>query len=256
MAIKKETLEKLIDFVSEIGSQNSNAWFVEKLVRTISNLDARPITTKILYEIHEHCIADIIHSQAKGFYVNFRIKQITPALISLYCQMEQHRRNDNFEEFCESLFEQIELISRTLFTDNEIKTIEKNHNAQLPNGKKLGQVIFYEKFSSYHEVFAKTPAKWGVEYLICSIVYTHYYDALAPSRLPYKQFGYLKKTIEDLCIIRNMNSHPGGEFNDFQKARFNKLQADKHRKYIKFLSFLEDFTVNVNNNIKQSLFHS
>jgi hypothetical protein len=249
MATKKETLEKLIDFVSELASQNNNAWFADKLVRKISDLDARPITRQMLNEMHEHCISGIIQDQAKGFYANFKIKNIKPALISYYCQMERYRRSDDFEEFCESLFEQIELISRSLFSDAEKNIVINNHKEVFLCGKTLWQLIFYDEFKHLKETFDSKPSKWGVEYQICAVLYTHYYKAPHPLQLNCEQFLYFKKLISQLLLIRNKNSHPGGTFAPTQESYFKELVVNKNRNYIKYLNFLEDITRTINDKL-------
>lgn len=62
-------------------------------------------------EIYEYCIEKVIKEQSEQFYKHFPIKEIVPQLIEDFCRMERFKREDNFEDFCLAVFQQVECIT-------------------------------------------------------------------------------------------------------------------------------------------------
>lgn len=70
----KESLDKLIDFISEISEDNENDWFVEKLSLVVANkLNS---DKKNINGIYEYCVKEIIRDQAVKFYSDFKLSEI------------------------------------------------------------------------------------------------------------------------------------------------------------------------------------
>ena len=78
--------------------------------------------------IYEYCIQEVIRKQAEEFYKGF------PKILDLdlnqqlkadYVRMEDFRRKDSFLDFCESLYQQIELITSNICKHSELNKIVK-----------------------------------------------------------------------------------------------------------------------------------
>ena len=65
------------------------------------------------------------------FYKDFNLPSINDELCNDYVRMEQYRREDNFEEFCMAMFQQIELIVNTLSNNNIENYVRENWNKYL-----------------------------------------------------------------------------------------------------------------------------
>ena len=121
MSENKQDLVKLLDFIIEISSTPNNNWFRKELVNKLVPLTAsKSGNNPEISEIHEYCIKKILQDQAKMFYKDFNLPSINDELCNDFVRMEQYRREDNFEEFCMAMFQQIEQIVNALF-DSKMK---------------------------------------------------------------------------------------------------------------------------------------
>ena len=121
MSENKQDLVKLLDFIIEISSTPNNNWFRKELVNKLVPLTAsKSRNNPEISEIHEYCIKKILQDQAKMFYKDFNLPSINDELCNDFVRMEQYRREDNFEEFCMAMFQQIEQIVNALF-DSKMK---------------------------------------------------------------------------------------------------------------------------------------
>ena len=109
MSDNNKDLIKLLDFISELTAKPDNSWFKKELINKLnpSNTIYRSNNTEIS-EIHEYCIKQILHDQSKMFYKDFKLIEIKDSLCNDFIRMEQFRREDNFEEFCMAMFQQLD----------------------------------------------------------------------------------------------------------------------------------------------------
>lgn len=262
MAQDKVKLRKFINLISEIASLQGNEWFIRELLCEISEQEAQKITGKTVNEVYEYCLKNVIREQAEGFYSDFAMISIKQKLIDDFVQMERFRRENNFEEFCEALFEQVEGIVRVLFTE-EIKSliIERcdylfcgsGGSADVQKQKYLWQLVFGDSFKKewLADTFNKKASQWGIEYQLSSILYAYYYGAPSNGVLNCVGFDIIKKIAEGLLVVRDMNSHRSASFKDYKLKLYKKAVAGRYRLYLVYLSFLEDFTKNINKNISR-----
>lgn len=267
----RESLEKLIEFISELASQNGNVWFAEKLVRKISDLDAQPITRRTLSEVHERCIADIIQSQANGFYSGFSIANIKSCLIEDFIEMERFRREDNFKEFCYKINQQLEAIVNALCTKEMLCNIEDNLDKKVysylaqandeinsegkPKKEKkvgtLGELIFYNYIGKGQVLdrFGKSRRiEWGFQNKIKALIYTIHFERELKQGKPFYQSTFNNKywPAKEIYDIRNL-THRGpadyetSENEERKKERINSILSSKDKNYLKYLGYLLEF---------------
>lgn len=203
--------------------------------------------TQSISEIHEYCIKNIITEQAEGFYKAFYISELSTTLIDYFIKMEQFKRENRYEEFCLSIYQQIETIVNYIFKQNNIeKYIESNLNkivltkydvsseGYVTNGKyNLKYLIFYNS----HEWNAKTKFK--------SILYINYFR----ENIGYNtnEFYERSKILSEIYNMRNL-VHSGTILYPSQQEIIERSIKNKFKNYLKYQGFLEDFITKIHNN--------
>jgi hypothetical protein len=255
MSENKQDLVKLLDFIIEISSTPNNNWFRKELVNKLVPLTAsKSGNNPEISEIHEYCIKKILQDQAKMFYKDFNLPSINDELCNDYVRMEQYRREDNFEEFCMAMFQQIELIVNTL-SNNYIENytrenwntyllswIDKNDGSR--KGKLLWQFIFNYKLSQEDLVkkINKPIIEWDFNEKYKSVLVYNYFNKVLSN---YKEFDLISNGIYELYQVRNLN-HRGGKKTPKQIEVTSKIKESKSKYYFKFLGLFEDFVTRVN----------
>jgi hypothetical protein len=261
MVRDKVKLRKLIDFISDIGSLQDNDWFIRELVFKVSDKDADKVTAHALNEIHEYCINNIIRRQAEGFYSGFVLSKITSQLIEDFVLMERFRREDNFEEFCFKINQQIEAIIKTIASNDFLQNITEklNDDAYYFYDNKGGQIInslgklIYMNYDS-----GNTRIEWNYLQKIKAVLYVFW----VKSNHKKEQLIHLKEFNEvlyfparDIYLIRNLNHREGGltfetesEGRATNKEKILEILNNKYRKYQQYSGFLYDFVRTIQNN--------
>lgn len=263
MQSNKEKLNKFIDFIEELSLQKSNAWFKNELISRLGGSSSKEIPAEAINEIHELCIKRIIQEHAEKFYSDFKLSDIKCQLISDFIRMETFRRNDNFEDFCLAMFQQIEsivnalvseenkcIIIRDQFTVVFSANIENSELESAPSyeGKMLWQIIFHPDSSSkqLRNAMSKLMIEWSFDQRFKSIIYFYY----CKNKFNHNIFKFNSVLFIGLELYRVRNSnHRGGDFRPGQKEKLEKLIDNQYKNYLKFLGFLEDFTSTINQNI-------
>ena len=255
MSENKQDLVKLLDFIIEISSTPNNNWFRKELVNKLVPLTAsKSGNNPEISEIHEYCIKKILQDQAKMFYKDFNLPSINDELCNDYVRMEQYRREDNFEEFCMAMFQQIELIVNTLSNNNIENYTRENWNTYLLSwidkndgsrkGKLLWQFIFNYKLSQEDLVkkINKPIIEWDFNEKYKSVLVYNYFNKVLSN---YKEFDLISNGIYELYQVRNLN-HRGGKKTPKQIEVTSKIKESKSKYYFKFLGLFEDFVTRVN----------
>ena len=128
----KEKLKKLVNIIKDLLRLEGNEWLVDELLEIIR--ETYPIEEiakhSIIQNINEYCIEDKINKQANEFYSKFPLDEIKDQLVSDYKKMEHERRRDDFENFCLSMFQQVEAIVNYCFRTERIRTfLRRDRNA-------------------------------------------------------------------------------------------------------------------------------
>jgi hypothetical protein len=253
MAQNKEQLEKLLKFIDEISNQKGNEWFKSELIRNTLKSDDG-IKNPIIEEIYEYCIQIILKNHAENFYSDFKLGDIKQQLETDFIRIKQFRRCDDFEDFCMALFQQLEAIVNRLIDDDlkafiginkDLETHKIYENGNQKN-QKLWQLIFNPKLSSadLERKLIKSISDWDFIERYKAVLFRYYFK----KKVNYISFQRIFFLGNDLYQARNLN-HRGGKISPYQQATQEKLQTQKHKYFLKFLGFLEDFTSGINGNI-------
>ena len=249
----KKDLTSLIDFVNDIANQKGNEWFKTKLIEKVSKQNFIPE----IEEIYEYCIRQILKEQSTKFYSEIKLPIIKSKLIEDFIRMEQFRRDDNFEDFCLAVFQQIEGIVNALSTVevhelflkllyNKTHKI-KNKSTGIYEDQLLWQLILYPGLSNedLNKKTAKHLFEWDFMERYKLILYFFYYNQKIYNYQDFQMNYFLGN---ELYQSRNLN-HRGVTPSEKQKITIEKVKTNSHKYYFKFLGFLEDFTTKINSNI-------
>lgn len=262
----KESLEKLLILIDEICKDKENFWFKEALSnrRNFKN----PIKYDVaepesdgddsISRIYEYCIKDIVTKQANKFYEDFKIDHIKQKLIDDFIRMEHFRREDNFEDFCLAMFQQLEGTVNSLISVElqsyiiENKTLNthmvKDKNSGVYVQNVLWQLLFYPSDLSpidLEKKINKTIFEWDFSEKFKVVLFYYYFNKRIYNFHDFQSIYFLGN---DLYQSRNLN-HRGGKTTENQKKIINKVTSDSQKYYFKFLGFLEDFLSTINKNI-------
>jgi hypothetical protein len=257
----RESLEKLLSLIGEICSQEENLWFKERLLGSGANILVNEnVTSDSINRIYEYCIKEIISKQANNFYNDFILSDIKNELISDFIRMEHFRRDDNFEDFCLAMFQQIENIVVYLFTyfslDKKIITdynkriiyiYSKEEKKFIPSttGIYLSNFIF-QKYKQ-ETPFQIKDNEFYFNNKFRAIVYYFYFKEIIEFNTI--KFDDIYNIGNYLYQMRNLN-HRGGEKSDFQQKIIDEIIPNHNKYYFKFLGFLEMFVSVINNNLR------
>lgn len=251
----KESLEKLLLLIDEICNEEECLWFKEKIqngysVASLVQLDNEGSINKI----YEYCIKEIITKQANKFYEDFKIEDIKPKLIEDFIRMEHFRREDNFEDFCLAMFQQLEGIVNSLVNTEIQEFIIANQNNKTHNVKDkvsniyvdnvLWQLIFFPTLSNkdLDTKLSKPILEWDFSEKYKAILFYYYFNKKIYNFQNFQSIFFLGN---ELYQSRNLN-HRGGKMSESQQKIINKVKSKSHKYYFKFLGFLEDITSAIN----------
>lgn len=259
MAESKENLLKLVDFIENLANQPYNEWFKKDLLRALSGGNTIRIEDHPkLTEIYEHCINGILVKHANEFYKDFALTNLIPSLEKDFIRMEQFRRSDSFEDFCIAAFQQLEAIVNFL-ADKSLQIIIEKRKKDLVDvkgtkGKNKGsnltllQLIFDEGQEQVDLInkLSQPIVQWSFLSKFKAVLFRYYFNDKVNSYVFRSNFfiGYY------LYQMRNLN-HRGGLPTEKQTEVINNIKSNPQRYFIRFLSFLEEFTEAIDKNLQQ-----
>ena len=245
----KEDLIKLIDFVYELTTIEEYSWVRDSLNNKLNNTTNEIFVSKQIDEIHEHFFRKIVEFQANNFYQDFKLSEIKKTLIKDYARMEKFRRENNFEEFCFAVFQQMEAIVNHL-ANGTIKNMffedcnRVTHKAKNED-KTLGQLVFYASIN-HSELEKKRNLEikdWAFMERFKLVLYYYFYNE--PEKIHYYSFMSNYNLMYGLYKMRNLN-HRGGLIENKKKEIIEDVKKNSHRYYFKYLGFLEEFVTKIN----------
>ena len=253
-------MEKLLLLIDEIGNEEENLWFKQKIQSKYNVfLENNYKNDNSINKIYEYCIKEIITNQANKFYEDFKLTEIKSKLIEDFIRMEHFRREDNFEDFCLAMYQQIENIVNHLFSNYSVlensKRESKNFVISIYDkeikkfikstyGITVDKLIF-QKYKPEETVDLKTQT-WYFMNKFRAILYYFYFN----SKIEFNtsKFEEIYNDANELYQVRNLN-HRGGEKSEYQQKLYNEIIPRHSKYYFKFLGFLEDFISTLNQNI-------
>lgn len=249
-----------IDKIARLTQQNTE--FDMELRKRLDVASANSVLSddERINDIYEYCIEDIIKKQATEFYADFPLQTIKDRLIGDYIRMESFRRKDNFEDFCLSLYQQIECMTNKLCENKDLSDITEimwGHPAYLKIEKGKDTSIYNRggdytiasllfpgnnKQSGNTNAFVKSRISLQTQYAmdkIRTIVYFLGYKAMMKSG-DYDSFVEITSLLNDIYQCRNMN-HRGNSQNQWEKETFDRIFPLKSLYYFKFLGVLAQY---------------
>lgn len=249
-----------IDKIARLTQQNTE--FDMELRKRLNVASANSVLSddERINDIYEYCIEDIIKKQATEFYADFPLQTIKDRLIGDYIRMESFRRKDNFEDFCLSLYQQIECMTNKLCENKDLSDITEimwGHPAYLKIEKGKDTSIYNRggdytiasllfpgnnKQSGNTNAFVKSRISLQTQYAmdkIRTIVYFLGYKAMMKSG-DYDSFVEITSLLNDIYQCRNMN-HRGNSQNQWEKETFDRIFPLKSLYYFKFLGVLAQY---------------
>ena len=249
-----------IDEIARLTQQNTE--FDMELRKRLNVASANSVLSddERINDIYEYCIEDIIKKQATEFYADFPLQTIKDRLIGDYIRMESFRRKDNFEDFCLSLYQQIECMTNKLCENKDLSDITEimwGHPAYLKIEKGKDTSIYNRggdytiasllfpgnnKQSGNTNAFVKSRISLQTQYAmdkIRTIVYFLGYKAMMKSG-DYDSFVEITSLLNDIYQCRNMN-HRGNSQNQWEKETFDRIFPLKSLYYFKFLGVLAQY---------------
>ena len=255
-----DKLMSTIDKIARLTQQNTE--FDMELRKRLNVASANSVLSddERINDIYEYCIEDIIKKQATEFYADFPLQTIKDRLIGDYIRMELFRRKDNFEDFCLSLYQQIECMTNKLCENKDLSDITEimwGHPAYLKIEKGKDTSIYNRggdytiasllfpgnnKQSGNTNAFVKSRISLQTQYAmdkIRTIVYFLGYKAMMKSG-DYDSFVEITSLLNDIYQCRNMN-HRGNSQNQWEKETFDRIFPLKSLYYFKFLGVLAQY---------------
>ena len=255
-----DKLMSTIDKIARLTQQNTE--FDMELRKRLNVASANSVLSddERINDIYEYCIEDIIKKQATEFYADFPLQTIKDRLIGDYIRMESFRRKDNFEDFCLSLYQQIECMTNKLCENKDLSDITEimwGHPAYLKIEKGKDTSIYNRggdytiasllfpgnnKQSGNTNAFVKSRISLQTQYAmdkIRTIVYFLGYKAMMKSG-DYDSFVEITSLLNDIYQCRNMN-HRGNSQNQWEKETFDRIFPLKSLYYFKFLGVLAQY---------------
>jgi hypothetical protein len=254
----KESLVKLLVLIDEISKEEENLWFKDEIQKKYAIVSLNKNNDdESINKIYEYCIKDIISKQANKFYEDFKLDEIKPKLVEDFIRMEHFRREDNFEDFCLAMFQQLEGTINSLI-NNEMqnyiienkelpthKVKEKNSSMYISNT--LWQLIFFPRLTNLdlEKKITRPIDEWDFAERFKAVLFYYYFKKRIYNYQDFQSIFFLGN---ELYQSRNLN-HRGGKTTESQQRIINKVTVDRHKYYFKFLGFLEDILSTLNRNI-------
>lgn len=264
MGQNKEYLTKLAAFVKACYDDPDNKEFAAGIQAIVLNdlqtSGPKEEWTKQINEIYELCLKRNLKEQAEDLYKDFTITEIAADLASLYIEMEDARRHNDFDAFGFNLYQQIELIVNTLIKGTRIpeiyETIRHIDPFTVYDKNSRSRIRVKDKWYETVETFILIPKKGdGGELSYRSAGKSiSGLTALEKARAviymvmlgcgvdTYKSEAIeVFSTLSDIYNVRNHDAHSGGIITEYQTKQYEQLIADKTQNYLKFLGFLLQF---------------
>ena len=188
-------------------------------------------------EIYEYCIERVIKEQSEQFYKFFPIQELVPKLVEDFCRMERYKREDNFEDYCLAVFQQMEIPD----INNEETDDEKKDDKIVTNNQgdttSIGKIII----QSDYDVRKNMPLiKMYFNERIRAVLYFVYFNGKY-----YKSvFEPTYNELNEIYQCRNLN-HRGGESTPYQESIIEKILPHRYLYYLKFNGLLVNFVEHI-----------
>lgn len=260
---KKNAIEKIYQLTRQDAEFNNE---LRKKLGLFSSASPSVIDDERLNQIYEYCIEKIIQKQAEEFYKDFPIPTICEKLIYDFTRMELFRRKNNFDDFCLSVYQQIENITNYICEDREFNEVAQKiwaYPAYLKQGEGIipkleerlhstdpnkpdfvvAHLVFPGKDEQGHPYsLIKTGKPLREQYAIDKIKNVVYFIGYKAEMLNwmYRGFNDICDLLYELYQCRNLN-HRGGGQTEKAESVINKIKPLKSLYYFKFYGLLTQY---------------
>lgn len=256
-----EKITSALDKICRLASQNSD--FRNELRKRLNFTSTNSILLNDdrISHIYEYCIEEVVKKQAKDFYKDIPLPNIVHNLEEDFVKMEFFRRKNNFEEFCLSLYQQIECLTNKICESSDLYEItskmwgcpayikyEKDIPIDIANridsdyciaklvfpgvNKKTGSSFYVEKSKlSLQSQVARDKIR--------IIVYFLGYKAMMRGS-DYDSYVEFTSLLDDIYQCRNMN-HRGNTLYPWEEERLNRILPMQSYYYFKFMGALAQY---------------
>lgn len=273
MGQDKKQLTKLLKFIKELYDDPDNKEFAAGIQAIVLNdlraENKRETWTKQINEIYELCLKKNLREQAEDLYKDFPMTGIVENLVTLYVNMEDAHRSNDFDSFGRYLFLQIELVVGTIIKESndfhkiydairnmkpltkynrETNTsyradfIQNSYNKEGTKQKVVKDTVDKFLFIS-NESCGKPIDSLGAIDKCRTVLYTICYQAKVTG-WPTEDFDALS----GIYNIRNHESHSGVNMTESQQYYYDRLIVNKTKNYLRFLGFLLSFIKGISEN--------
>ena len=267
MATELSYLTKLIDLINrddDIHSKKRLWSFIGVLAnKEVGALSDKEIN-RVLNEVHELNLEQIIKIQAYSFYNEFPINIIKQQLVNDFIEMEHCRRRDDFYRFCVAAYQQVENITNYIFKSRDLwnKTSETlrleipiylNQEKQKWQFTLLSNLLYLKnstipvenEVSNYitntNVNFLKFMDKFK-----CVLYFNYFKD----QRIHMQNWDSIYKMGYSLHLTRN-RVHRGSIDLESQKFWLENIEYNKYNYYLLFSGFLADFVSKISLSLKK-----
>ena len=246
MARNKKHLEGLLEIIKQISLEDGNSWFIETLSASLSHKITsakHSIDNPKIDDIHEFFFRKIVEEQAEQFYSTISYDNQKKDLVKDFMKMEYARRVNDFENFCLSMFQQVELIINSIFENENIhiKVIEEKNKIIRDRDRYMicNFIAKSKKYEHIQELYSRNPKAWSFDRKFRSVVVFKYHE---------KATSFFNVNFLDrICLIatylrlgRN-EVHRGAIVYDNQEKKIDEIRNNPQEFYMRFLGFLEEF---------------
>lgn len=266
MEPNKDNLESLINFIEDILRLDGNEWMVDKLLEVISEKlpEEEGSSNPKIRRIYEYCIKEVVNKQAEDFYLHFPCSDLRPFLVKDFISMENYRRNNDFDRFGLSIYQQIELITNYLFQTKDFRIklrTERKAPAYVswsneakdyvrlgdPNVERALLIPpkgvaqewidrYFDKDGYPTNQNSKDTNQWPMKKKVRAILYFYYFG----SRVKKYELNGPYEAYEAIHDVRNRVHRDVSEDKPIE-GKLKEIKGRESQYYLRFYGFLADF---------------
>ena len=258
---KKAAIEKIYLLTKQDVEFNEE---LRKKLGIASSASSAIADDERLNQIYEYCIEDIICKQAEEFYKDFPIPELQDQLRDDFRKMELFRRKNSFDDFCLSVYQQIENITNFLCEDESFNEVAQKmwaYPAYLRQGEgitpkleerssiygkpyyAIAHLVFIGKDEQGHpNSIIRTAKPLREQFAWDKIRNVVYFIGYKAEMLNWMYNGYsdICNLLYELYQCRNLN-HRGGNKTEKAEGVINKIKPLQSLYYFKFYGLLTQY---------------
>ena len=258
---KKAAIEKIYLLTKQDVEFNEE---LRKKLGIASSASSAIADDERLNQIYEYCIEDIICKQAEEFYKDFPIPELQDQLRADFRKMELFRRKNSFDDFCLSVYQQIENITNFLCEDESFNEVAQKmwaYPAYLRQGEgitpkleerssiygkpyyAIAHLVFIGKDEQGHpNSIIRTAKPLREQFAWDKIRNVVYFIGYKAEMLNWMYNGYsdICNLLYELYQCRNLN-HRGGNKTEKAEGVINKIKPLQSLYYFKFYGLLTQY---------------